>query len=157
MGNVLNGLAGHRIRQKPHEIARMARFERRANFAVGFESANAGPVPRTRIDHDKWPAHRIDLGTSRWRDFRKNVIDRPRKCATVKNNLNLVVEHVRRLLFQVLTILVSTQAQGVPEQDAALRRIDHVVERRTTGAKEKRGFPRRLLNMLGCHQAVSCF
>ncbi len=56
----------------------------------------------------------------------ESIVDRPLERTAVDDELDLVVEHVRRGLGQMLAILVAALAHHVPEQHAALRRIDHV-------------------------------
>ena len=57
-GDVLDGLARHRIGQEADEITGMSGLERDADFAVGLEAADAGTVPGARIDDDERPARR---------------------------------------------------------------------------------------------------
>src|SRR5262249_57555953 len=65
--DVLDGLAGHGIRQEADEIAGMPRFERDTDFAIGLEAADAGAMTRARIDDDERTACRIDFDPL-WRD-----------------------------------------------------------------------------------------
>src|SRR3954464_6852536 len=51
--DVLDGLARHGVRQEADEIARMPRFERDADLAVGLEFADPGAVAGARIDDDE--------------------------------------------------------------------------------------------------------
>ena len=59
--DVLDRLSGHRFGQKADEVAGMTRFHRDADLAVRLEAANAGSVPRARIDHHERPALEIDF------------------------------------------------------------------------------------------------
>src|SRR5690349_24781445 len=58
--HVLDRLAGHRVRQKADEIARMTGGERHPDFAVVFHAADAGAMPGARIENDEWPLVRVD-------------------------------------------------------------------------------------------------
>ena len=69
-----------------------------ADLAVGLEAADAGTVSGARIDHDERPARRIDLDAGRRHDPRQAVIDRPFQRAAIDDQLDLVVENVRRRL-----------------------------------------------------------
>ena len=124
--DVLDGLARHGVGQEADEIAGMAGLEGDADLAVGLEAADAGAVSGARIDDDERPPRRIDLDARRRNDAHEAVVDRPIERAAVDDELDLVVEHMRRGLGQVLAVLVAALAHDVPEQHAALRGIDHV-------------------------------
>ena len=66
--DIFDGLSGHRLGQKPDEIAGMARFEGDADLAVGLEAADAWAVARAGIDDHERPPRRIDLIASRRND-----------------------------------------------------------------------------------------
>ncbi len=125
-GNVLDGLARHRIGQEADEIAGMAGLEGDADLAVGLEAADARAMAGARIDDDERPARRIDLNALRRNDPHEPIVDRPLQRAAVNDELDLVIEHMRRSLGQMLAILIAALAHDVPEQHAPLRRIDHV-------------------------------
>ena len=59
--NVFDRLPGDRLGEKADEIAGMAGLERDADFALRLEAADAGSVPRSRIDDDEWPLIFVDL------------------------------------------------------------------------------------------------
>ena len=60
-GDILDGLARHRLRQEADEIAGMPGLEGDADFAVGLEAADARTVSGARIDDDERSPRRIDL------------------------------------------------------------------------------------------------
>ena len=83
---------------------------------------------------------------ARRHDAHQPVIDRPLERAAVEDQLDLVVEDVRRRLRQMLAILVAALAHDVPEQDAALRGIDHVFDRRARTVRRTKQVRRRPLS-----------
>ena len=137
--DVLDGLAGHGVRQEADEIAGMPGFERDADFAVGLEPADAGAVAGARIDDDERPPRRIEFDARRRNDPHQAVVDRTIELSAVHDELDLVVEHMRSGLGHVLAILIAALAHYVPEQHAALRRIDHVFHGRREHAKRQGG------------------
>ena len=58
--DILDGLAGHRLRQEADEIAGMSRLKRDADLAVMLHAADAGPVAGARIENDEGPLAWID-------------------------------------------------------------------------------------------------
>ena len=136
--DVLERLARHGLGQEADEVAGMAGLEGDADLAVGLEAADAGAVPGARIDHDKGAPRRIDRDALRRDDAHEGVIDRPLERAAVDDELGLVVEHVRRGLGEMLAILVAALAHHVEEQEAALRGVDHVFDRRSKGTRGRR-------------------
>ena len=129
-GDVLEGLARHRIGQETDEIAGMAGLEGDADLAVGLEAADARPVPGARIDDDEGATPRIDLHARRRDDTRKRVVDRPLERAAIDHELGRVTQHVRRELSHMLVVLVAALPHHIQEQDAPLRGVDHVLSRR---------------------------
>ena len=138
-GDILDGLARHGIRKEPDEITGMAGVECHADLAVGLESADARAMSGARVDDDERPARRIELDAGRWNDPDERVIDRPIERAAIDKELHLVVEHMRGGLSQMLAVLVAAPAHDVPEQHAALRRVDHVFHRGAKCGKRRRG------------------
>jgi len=128
--DVLDGLARHGVGKEADEIAGMSGLERDADLAVRLEAADAGPVPRARIDDHEGTAVRIDLDALRRHDAHEAVVDRPLEGAAVHDTLHLELEHMRRRFGHVLVVLIAALAHDVPEQDAALRGVDHVLDRR---------------------------
>src|SRR5215211_5527027 len=129
----------------------MAGLEHNADLAVGLEAADAGSMSGARIDDDERTAGRIDVDPFRRNDPDQNIIDRPLECAAVDDELCRVVEHVRSDLGQMLLVLIATLAQHVPEQDAALRRIDHVFDGGGERAKGLRQACARRFILIGAH------
>ena len=119
-GNISDGLAGNGFREKSDEVARMAGFECNADLAVGLEAANARTVAGARIDDDKRPQLRINIDAVGRNDPHKRIIDGPLQLSAIHDQFDLVVEHVRRVFRHVLAVLVSTLAQDIPKQHAAL-------------------------------------
>ena len=125
--DVADGLAWHGVRQETDEIAGMPRLERHADLAVGLEAADARAMPGARVDDDERPPRRIELDGRRRDHFHESIVDRPIKRPAVDEELDLIVEHVRSGLGQVLAVLVAAVTHHIPEQHAALRGIHHVL------------------------------
>ena len=154
--DVLDGLAGHGVRQEADEIAGMPGLERHPDFAVGLEPADAGAVPGARVDDHERPPRRIDLDPRRRNHPHEGVIDRPFERAAVDDELDLVVEHMRGGLGQVFTILIAALAHDVPEQHAALRGIEHVFHGGSKQAERRWGrTDRRRVVAAGWHVSGS--
>src|SRR5262249_40957427 len=82
----------------------------------------------------------------------QRIIDRMLEPAAVNEQLDLVVEHMGRRLRHVLAVLIAALTHDVPEQDTALRGIDHVVDGRSKGAKQRgRSSVGCLMLVIGCH------
>ena len=126
VGNVLDGLARHGIRQEADEVAGMSGLEGDADLAVGLEAADPRAMPGSRVDHDERPAQRIDLNACGRNDPHQAIIDRAFQRTAVNDQLYLVFENMRRSLGEMLAILIAALAHHVPEQHGPLRRIDHV-------------------------------
>ena len=139
--NVSDRLTGNGLGKKSNEVARMAGFERNADFAVGLESANARTVTGARIDDDERPQLRIDVDAVGRDDPHKSVIYRPLKLTAVHNQFDLVIEHMRRVFGHVLAILISALTQHIPKQHAALGGVDSVLH---CGGKHRKRRHRRL-------------
>src|SRR5690242_13775172 len=106
----------------------MTRLESYADLAVGFETTDARTMAGTRINYDEGPPLRIDLSSGRRNDAHQRVIHRSIELAAVNQKLGLIVEHMRSGFLQMLAILIATLAHNVPEQNAALRGVDHVFD-----------------------------
>ena len=118
--DVFDGLAGNGIGQKAYEVAGMASLEGRADLAIGFEAADAWAVARAWIDHHE----RSLVGIARrvgWRqDTYEAIVDRLRKVQPGHDDLRGEVEYVRRLLLQMLLVLVAALAANVGIQNGPL-------------------------------------
>jgi len=151
--DVFNGLAGHRLRQKADEVARMPSSERDADLAVDLESANAGAMAGTRIDNDKRPTCQADLNLGRGDNPGERVVDRALKTPAVNDQLRIVVEHVRNGLTQVRAILIAALAHHVEVQQASLRGVDHVLDSRRQHAEWR--CDRIARRLVDCHSSLS--
>ena len=118
--DVLDGLAGNGIGQKANEVAGMACLQSSTDLAVGFETADARAMARAGIDHHERPL----LGIGRrvgWRqDAYEAIVDRLRKVQPGHDDLGGEVEYVRRLLLQMLQVLVAALAANVGIQNGPL-------------------------------------
>src|SRR5262249_41310965 len=74
--DVLDRLTGNRIGQETDEIAGVTGLECDADFAVGLEAADAGTVPRARVDDDEGPARRIEFDAGRRDDAHESIVHR---------------------------------------------------------------------------------
>src|SRR5262249_45197556 len=136
--DILDGLAGHGIRQEADEVAGMPCLERNADFAVGLEAADAGAVAGARVDDDEGPARGVEFDSRGRNHSHETVVDRPLERPAIDEQLHLVIEHVWSGLGEVLTILIAAMAHDIPEQHAALRGIDHVFHRWAKYAERRR-------------------
>jgi hypothetical protein len=100
-----------------------------ADFAVGLEAADTRTVAGARIDHNKRPARWIDHDACRRHHPHQAVIHRLFELAAVDNELELVIEHMRRGFGEMRVVLIAAFAHHVPEQNAALRSVDGVFDR----------------------------
>src|ERR1700761_4640066 len=128
--DVSDGLTGHWLWKKPDEVAGMPRPEGNSDLAVGLKASDAGTMSGAWIDDDEGSLCLINFDAGRGLDPCKHVIDRPRQRAAVEDEFRLIVQDVRHRLGFVLPKLIAALAHHVPEQHAALRRIDHVFHRR---------------------------
>ena len=154
-GNVLDGLSGNGIGQKSDEVARMTGLKNDADFAVGLESPNPRAMPGARVDDDERPSRRVDLGARRRNDPHEPVVDGSIKRLAAEDQLHFVVEHIWHGLGQVFAILIAALAHDVPEQNAALRGIDHVLHGRSKYAERRKRVDRRWLLLAGWHGVCS--
>ena len=137
-GDVSDCLPWNRFGEKSNEITRMTGLECNADLTVGLEAANARTVAGARIDDDKRPQLRIDVDAVGRDDPHKSIIYGPVQLAAVHNQLDLVVEYVRRVFGHVLAILISALTQHIPKQYAALGGIDPVLHCRGKYRKRRR-------------------
>jgi hypothetical protein len=153
--DVLDRLAGNGIGEEADEIAGVTGFECDADFAVGLESPNPRAVPGARVDDDERPSRRVDLGARRRNDPHEPVVDGSIKRLAAEDQLHFVVEHIWHGLGQVFAILIAALAHDVPEQNAALRGIDHVLHGRSKYAERRKRVDRRWLLLAGWHGVCS--
>src|SRR5215510_13291400 len=147
---ILDSLTRHGFGQEADEVARMARPERYADFAVGLESPDAGAMPGARVDNNKRTTRRVKLNRRGRDDPGKGIIDRSRQCPSVDDELRLIVQDVRRGLGQMLVILIAALAHHVEEQHATLRGIDQIFERRRKDPEIWRELTARILARWHC-------
>src|SRR5271165_1130464 len=76
LADVLDRLARHRVMQKADEIARVAGCERDADFTVVLHPADAGTMPRARVEDDERTLGLVDDSARRRNDPHQPVIDR---------------------------------------------------------------------------------
>jgi hypothetical protein len=112
-------------------------------------------MPGARVDDDERPPRRINLDGRRRHHFHEAVVDRTIKRPAVDEKLDLVVEHVRSGLGQVLAVLVAALAHHVPEQHAALRGIRHVLHGGRKHSERRRRAGRRWVGLAGRHCGCS--
>jgi hypothetical protein len=105
----------------------MARLESDADFAIGFEAANAGAVSGAWINDDKRAQPGIDLDPGRRDDAHKRIVDGPFQGSPVNHKLRFIVEHIRHRFRHVFAVLVSPLTHDIPKQDAALERVGRVL------------------------------
>ena len=127
--HVLDRLAGRRLRQEADEVAGMAGAQGDADLAVGFEAADAGPVPGARVDDHERPLLRIDRHVLEPIDPDQPVVDRALELAAIGDELAGEAQDVRRLLRHVLVVLVAAPAHDVEVENAPLPGVDPIVSR----------------------------
>src|SRR5262245_5135527 len=153
--DILNGLAGHGIREEADEIAGMPCLERHADFAVGLEPANPGAMPGARVDDDERPARGVEFDSRGRNHSHETVVDRPIKRFATEDQLHVVVEYVWNRLGEVFAILIAALAHDIPEQHAALRGIDHIFHGWPKYAEWCRKCDRRLTRLARWHWLCS--
>jgi hypothetical protein len=135
--DVLEGLTGHRVGKKTDEITWMARFEGHTDLTVSLEASNPRTMAGTGIDDDEWTPRLIDFNSGRWNDAREYVIHWLIKPPAVDYKLDLIIEHMRRRLGEMLAILVAALVHDVPKQNATLRGIDAILDRGAEHAQRR--------------------
>ena len=121
-GDIRERLPGHRLREEDHEVDRMPCLERHPDLGILLEPADARPVPGPRVDDHEGAASRIDLAPGRREDPHESIVHRLIECPAVRNGLPIEIEERRLAGLLVLEPVVAALAQGVPEQDGALRK-----------------------------------
>jgi hypothetical protein len=85
-------------------------------------------VARTGIDHDERTAPDIDLHSA-WRsDAHQPIVDRPLQLSAIYDQIDGIVEDMRRGFGQVFSVLNAALAHDIEEQDAALPGIHQIFE-----------------------------
>src|SRR6476469_9995150 len=93
--DIFDRLTGHRLGQEPDEIARMTGLQRDADLAVGLEATDSRAVASARIDNDEWPEGWLDRHAVRRQNARQDIVDRPRECPSIEDELDVEVEDMR--------------------------------------------------------------
>lgn len=101
--------------------------KRYADLAVSLEAADPRTMAGARINDNEGTLRRVDIDVLGGNDSYQTIINWPLERAAVNDQLKIIIEHVRCSLSQVFAKLVSALAHRVPEQGAALRRIDTIV------------------------------
>ena len=128
----------------------MARFEDHADLAVRFKASDTWTMASAGVDHNERPPCRIDFNSGRWNNADERVIHGPIELPTVDKKLGLIVEHMRCRLGEMLAVLVAALADDVPKQDAALRGIDQILDRRANILNGN------AVDLLGCDEEDAC-
>ena len=136
--DMLDRLSRDRVGEKADEIAGVARLERDADFAVGFEPADPRPVARAGIDDNERSQPLVNFHAGGRNNSDQHVVDRMVERATVDNKLGLIVQNVRRRFCHVRAISVAALAHDIHEQDAALRRVHDVARERAEHIESNR-------------------
>ncbi len=125
-GDVGKGLPGHGLREEDHAVDRMARLERYPDLGILLEPADAGPMAGPRVDDDEGAAVRVDLDAVRRGDAHQGVIRRLLERAGIRDHLPFEIQQRRFAGLFMFEPVVAALAQGVPEQDGALRDIEPI-------------------------------
>src|SRR5690606_21126157 len=124
--DIADRLAGDRVWQKTDEIAGVSGLERRADLAIGLETANTGPVAGPRIDDYERTLSLIYLGFF-WRfDPHKHIIHRALKVAPVHDEFAVEFQHMGCNFCCVFTVAIATLLQGIKKKDAPLPCVEPV-------------------------------
>lgn len=126
VGDVEDGLAGHRIGQEADEVGRVPRLHRNADLTVGLEAADAGSMPGSGIDDNERALGGVDHHVVGGDDAREKVVDRPGELAAVRHEFGCVVQYVRCRVGGVLLVLGRAPAHHVEEQDRTLPCVGQV-------------------------------
>ena len=111
--NVFNRLTRNRIREETNEIAGMPRFEGDADLALRLETADAGPVPCTRINNDEWPLALVDLCAIRRQNAHEGVVYRPLQLAPIHDEFAAELQDMRRNLGVMLLVAVAALLKDI--------------------------------------------
>ena len=108
----------------------MPGLEGDADLAVGLEPGDARAVPGAWINDYKRTPPRINLNAPRRNDARKGIVDGLFERPAIDHDLGRIAKHVRGDLGHMLVVLVAALPHHIPEQDAPLRGVDHVLDGR---------------------------
>jgi hypothetical protein len=103
-------------------------LHRHADLAVRLETADSWPVARTGIDHDERTAPDIDLHSARRSDAHQPIVDRPLQLSAIDDQIDGIIEDMRRGFSQMFAVLNTALAHNIEEQDAALPGIHQILE-----------------------------
>jgi hypothetical protein len=126
VGDVGERLPGLRLGEEDHEVDRVAFAQRDADLRVVLEAPDARPVAGARVDDDERALRVVDLRAGRRHDAHQRVVAGTLVRARVREHLVAVVQQRRLAGILVRDPLVAALADRVPEQRAALARVDPV-------------------------------
>jgi hypothetical protein len=127
-----------------------------ADLTVSLEAGDARPVPGARVDDDEGTSPPVDVDALRRNDARKRVVYWAFERSAIDHDLGRVAEYMRRDFGHMLMVPVAALPHHVPEQDAPLRGVDHVLDRRgERGECASRGCGCGFIQ-LGAHAGLSC-
>ena len=129
----------------------MAGFHRHAYLAVRLEPADPGPVTRARVDDHKRTAPEINLYSARGGDPHERIIYRPLEIPSVGDQLDVIVEDMRRGFGEMFAVLNAALAHDIQEKDAALPGIHEVFD---GGCKKPRQGTARDGRLVGRHAQI---
>jgi len=124
-------LTGRGFREEDHEIDRMPFMQRHADLGVLLEPTDPGAMAGARIDNDDrrlvgidaiLPALVADLDNAQ-----QGVVHGVREVARIEDRLVLEVKQGGQARALMLQHVVGALAQGIPEQDRALPKIETIV------------------------------
>ena len=126
--DILDGLAGHRLRQEAHEIAGMAGLQGDADLAVMLHAADAGAMARARVEDDERAFRLVDHDPLGRGDADQRVIDGAVETAAIADHLGVEIQDVRRNLLNPFFVIISALSQNIHEQDRTLHRVLHIFD-----------------------------
>src|SRR5262249_26145281 len=109
-------------------ITGMACLKGDTDLAIGLKATDPRAMAGTRTDDDERPPFRIDFDSGGRDNPYERIIHRPIERSAVDDKLGLIVENIRCRLREMFAILISALSDHVPKQDAALRRVDQILD-----------------------------